>query len=262
MYAISAALQKGGVGKTTTALCLGGAFAVQGKKVLIIDLDPQANATTSLGIEPSELQTPTVHDVLLDLNVSLASAIVTTGYGLDLVPASISLAMAEKLLVGETSRERKLYRKLVQLERESANDPARAYDYVIIDCPPSLGLLPINALAASDGVISPVQPEYYSERGLGDFLDTVNEVRQEVNEKLELLGVLITMSSNTKTNRDVVSHLREVLGDKVFKTQIARRTLLSEVAVKGPVQAYAPSSESAKEYEALALEVEEKCQKR
>lgn len=256
MFTIAVAVQKGGTGKTTTALCLGGALAVRGRRVLLIDLDPQANATTSLGIEPADLETPTIFEVLLESNVTLASSILQTGYGLDLVPSTIRLALAEKQLMGATSREKKLYRKIAELENAARHTPELEYDYALIDCPPSLGLLPLNGLGAADAVIIPVQAEHYAERGFGDFVDTMTEIKNEVNEKLSLMGVLVTLYSATKTNKDVASHLREALGEQVFKTRITRRTILTDVPIKGPVQAYAPSSESAAEYNALAEEVE------
>jgi chromosome partitioning protein len=254
MYKIALAIQKGGTAKTTSTVCLAGGLTLRGYRVLVVDLDPQANSTTSLGVEPATLETPTVYELLMESGVQLSSTIVPTGYGIDLIPASIRLALAEKQLLAATGREKKLHRKLAELERiATAQD---SYDFALFDCPPSLGVLTLNALAAANSVIVPVQCEHYAERGFGDFIDTMTEVKNEVNEGLELMGVLLTLYSATKTNRDVATHLRDALGEQVFKTQISRRTVLTEVPVKGPVQAYAPTSDSAVEYNALTLEVE------
>jgi chromosome partitioning protein len=262
MYTIAIAIQKGGTAKTTTALCLGGALVLAGYKVLIIDLDPQANATTSLieldGVEEGN----TIYEVLTENGVSLEQTIIQTSCGIDLVPANISLALAEQRLITATNRERKLQRKLAQLVETGKKTPEIQYDFILLDCPPSLGILTINALSAADGIIVPMQCEYYSERGFNDFLATMNEVKQEINAKLDLMGVLLTMYTQTKTSKDVATNMRQVLGDKVFKNQIARRVVLSEVGIKGPVQSYAPNSESAQEYNAFAQEVIQNAKKR
>jgi chromosome partitioning protein len=262
MYTIAIAIQKGGTAKTTTALCLGGALVLSGYKVLVVDLDPQANATSSL-IDLDEIaEGSTIYELLNESDVTIEQTIMQTGCGIDLVPANIALALAEQRLITATNRERKLQRKLSRLIELNPQDAGLNYDFVLLDCPPSLGLLTINALSAADAVIVPMQCEYYSERGFNDFLATMNEVKQEINSKLDLLGVLLTMYTQTKTSKDVATNMRQVLGDKVFKTQIARRTILSEVGVKGPVQSYAPTSESAQEYNAFAQEVIKNVKKR
>jgi chromosome partitioning protein len=262
MYTIAIAIQKGGTAKTTTALCLGGALVLAGYKVLIVDLDPQANATTSL-MELDEVEEGnTIYEVLTETDSGLEQTIIQTSCGIDLVPANISLALAEQRLITATNRERKLQRKLTKLDEVSKQIPEVQYDFVLLDCPPSLGLLTINALSASDAVIVPMQCEYYSERGFNDFLATMNEVKQEINGKLDLMGVLLTMYTQTKTSKDVATNMRQVLGDKVFKSQITRRVILAEVGIKGPVQSYAPTSESAQEYNAFAQEVIKHVKKR
>lgn len=257
MHKIAIAIQKGGTGKTTTSLCLGGALALLGHKVLLIDMDPQANASSSL-VDMSQLESQTGVFELLTENTLKAEDIITpTGCGIDLMPANISLALAEQHLMNVINRERKLVRKLDELEKVGTQNPDLAYDFALIDCQPSLGLLTINALVAADSIIVPMQCEYYSERGFNDFLATMNEVKDEINPKLDLMGVLLTMYTQTKTSRDVATNMREMLGPvgKIFDTTIARRTVLSEVGIRGPVQAYAPTSESAQEYNNLAQEV-------
>lgn len=257
MHKIAIAIQKGGTGKTTTSLCLGGALALLGYKVLLIDMDPQANSSSSL-VDTGQLETQTgVYELLTDNALKTESIIIPTSCGIDLLPANISLALAEQHLMNVINRERKLSRKLEELEKAAAKNPDLAYDFALIDCQPSLGLLTINALVAADSIIVPMQCEYYSERGFNDFLATMNEVKDEINPRLELMGVLLTMYNQTKTSRDVANNMREMLGPlgKIFDTTIARRTVLSEVGIKGPVQSYAPSSESAQEYNSLAQEV-------
>lgn len=254
MYKIAIAIQKGGTGKSTSTLCLGGALALMGYRTLLIDLDPQANTTSSL-INGETIDTPTVHELLTDPDVPLENTIIHTSYGLDLVPSTISLALAELQLMAATSAK-KLHRKLVEFEQQQNSDqPNPPPDFVLIDCPPSLGILTLNALAAAEVVIAPVNCEHYAEKGLNDFLKTMRDVQLEVNENLKLMGVLLTMYSAIKTHKDVVSYLRQNLGDKIFKTIISKRATLTEVPVRGPVQAYAPSSDSANEYKALAQEV-------
>jgi chromosome partitioning protein len=259
MYTIAIAIQKGGTGKTTTAINLSGALTLLGKRTLLIDLDPQSNCTTALGINPAQLDTPTITDVLVQ-DQKLEDAIVQTDYSLDLVPASIKLAVGERQLNTATS-PKKLYRKLQDLKRQAQHNPDLAYDYVLIDCPPSLGSLTLNALAASDGVLSPINSEFFAEQGLSDFLQTMDDVRIEVNEKLDLVGILLTQYSGIKTHKDVANYLRQTFGNKVFKTIIAKRAILTEVPRRGPIQTYAPSSESAAEYQNLAQEVEDYVQR-
>lgn len=256
MYKIAIAIQKGGTAKTTTTLCLAGALTLLGYKVLVLDLDPQANSTRSLVIDRSTITTPTMNELLTDTSTNILDTIIQTGYGIDLIPANISLALAERNLMAAISAK-KLHRKFVELEQLNQEQPEAGlnYDFVLMDCPPSLGVLTLNALAAADGIVSPLNCEYYAEDGLGDFLNTMREVQLEVNERVKILGVVLTMYNATKTHKDVATNLRQFLGDKVFETIITKRAVLTEVPIKGPVQAYAPGSESANEYHALALEV-------
>lgn len=201
-----------------------------------------------------ELPTPTLVDVLTG-DIPLADAIVETVYTVPIVPASIKLAVGERQLNAATS-PRKLFRKLAELEEAAKTNPELKFDYVILDCPPSLGSLTLNALAAADGVIAPVNSEFFAEQGLNDFLQTMEDVRVEVNHKLELTGILLTQYSGIKTHKDVANYLRKTFGSKIFQTVISKRAILTELPKRGPIQAYAPSSDSAAEYEALASEVE------
>jgi chromosome partitioning protein len=252
MYVIAIAIQKGGTAKTTTSLCLGGALTLLGYRVLLIDADPQGNATRSLIQATLPADVPTIYNVLTDNKVKLVDTILETSCGIHLVPATIQLALAEKSLLLATKGEEKLVKKISQM---SSAGQESLYDFVLIDCPPSLGLLTVNALSAANGVIVPVQCEYFAESGFSDFLETFNSIRDEINEGLELVGVLLTMYSQTDTSRDVAENMRKLLGDQIFETQISRRAILTKVPLKGPVQAYAPSSDSAKEYNSMAQEV-------
>jgi chromosome partitioning protein len=262
MHKIALAIQKGGTAKTTSTLCLGGALTVMGYKVLLIDTDPQANLTGSL-IDKSGLdELTTIYDVLTDESVQLADAIVETGCGIDLVPSTVRLALAEMSLVAVYNRERKLKNALEDMEEVLSNttDPDTgqnmSYDFILIDCPPSLGILTINALAAVDHVIVPLQTGQYALEGLNDFLSTVNSLKKgKINPNLNLLGILLTMCANNRVSRDVIANVRELMGNKVFRTQISSRAILAETGMKGPIQIYAPNSESAQEYNNLAQEV-------
>lgn len=263
MKKIALGLQKGGTGKTTTALCLGRGLAEQGRRVLLIDLDPQANLTSASGIDPMNLEGPSMYECLTTGETGLSDVIFETGFGFDIAPATIALSLAEKHLLTAMNRDRKLYRKLSEMEKQIRENSRLAYDYVLIDCPPSLGILTVNALAAADYALVPLQAQQFAAYGLNYFLDTINEVRTEFNEQLSLLGVVLTMyNARTKVSQDVAAEMREALGERVFETVIRTATVLAEVATRGPVQAYSPRSEAANEYNRLAEEVINRVEKR
>jgi chromosome partitioning protein len=249
MITIAIGLQKGGTGKTTTAICVAAGLVLEGKKVLVIDLDPQANLTTAAGLNPIECRS--VYECLKDSNVKLSELLVSSPYGFDVVPSNLTLSAAEVQLVGAVNRDRKLANKIRDLSREGIE-----YDYVMIDCSPSLGILTIMALAAADWVLIPLQCQQFAIFGLNDFLDTVNLVRNELNQNLKLLGIVLTMyDARTKMSRDVAEDARNALGDKVLGTVIKFSTKLAEVPTRGPIQAYEPRHEVAQAYNELAKEI-------
>lgn len=249
---ISMVNQKGGVGKTTTTINLGACLAEQGRKVLLVDLDPQGALSAGLALPHDEDQV-TVYDLMLDNTTSIHSAIHKTNVaGLEVVAANIDLSAAEIQLVNEVGRENTLGRALRPVRRD--------YDYIIIDCGPSLGLLAVNALACSHGVIIPMECEYFSLRGLALLTDTIDKVRDRINFDLEVVGILVTMFDRRTTHaREVMSRVVEVFGDKVFDTVITRTVRFPETSVAGePITTWAPSSQAAKQYRDLALEVIER----
>ncbi|MDO5670180.1 MAG: ParA family protein [Corynebacterium sp.] len=253
---ISMCNQKGGVGKTTSTINLGACLAELGRKVLLVDLDPQGALSAGLGVAHDELDI-TVYDLLLDNRTSIHSAIhQTTVNGMDLVPANIDLSAAEIQLVNEVGREQTLARALRPVMKE--------YDFIILDCQPSLGLLTVNALACSHGVIIPMECEYFSLRGLALLTDTVEKVGDRLNFDLEILGILVTMfDRRTSHAREVMSRVVEVFGDKVFDSVITRTVRFPETSVAGePIISWAPSSQGAEQYRNLALEVLERTAKR
>lgn len=240
--------QKGGVGKTTTAVNLSACLAVQGKKVLLLDTDPQGNATSGIGLEKRELKF-CIYDALIN-EMPLQRIICKSQIeGLDVVPATIQLAGAEIELVSTISREVRL-RSVLEEVRE-------AYDYIIIDCPPSLGLLTLNALSAADTVLVPIQCEYYALEGLGQLTNTINLVKKHLNSKLVLEGVLLTMyDSRTNLSAQVAEEVRKHFGSKVFKAVIPRNVRLSEAPSYGqPIITYDERSKGAETYRELAKEV-------
>ncbi|WP_115684668.1 ParA family protein [Corynebacterium senegalense] len=252
---ISMVNQKGGVGKTTSTINLGACLAEQGRKVLLVDLDPQGALSAGLGVSHDEEQT-TVYDLLFDNTASIHAAIRHSNVsGLDLVPANIDLSAAEIQLVNEVGREHTLARALRPVRKE--------YDIIILDCGPSLGLLTVNALAASHGVIIPMECEYFSLRGLALLTDTVEKVRDRINFDLEIVGILVTMFDRRTTHaREVMDRVLEVFGDTVFDTVITRTVRFPETSVAGePIITWAPNSQGAKQYRDLALEVLERTER-
>ena len=249
---ISMCNQKGGVGKTTSTINMGACLAELGRKVLLVDLDPQGALSAGLGLTHDQIQ-DTIYDVMLDSEVSVHSAIVHTGVaGLDLVPANIDLSAAEIQMVNEVGREHTLARALRPVRKD--------YDFIIIDCQPSLGLLTVNALAGSQGVIIPMECEFFSLRGLAWLTDTVEKVADRINFDLEIMGILVTMfDRRTRHAREVMDRVVEYFGDKVFDTVITRTVRFPETSVAGePITTWAPSSQAAKQYRDLAKEVIER----
>jgi chromosome partitioning protein len=245
---IACANQKGGVGKTTTVVNLAAYLALAGERVLIVDLDPQGNATSGFGIDRSALDA-TLYDVLLGDTTMAATILSTVVGGCSIVPASVSLAGADVELATADQRERRLARRLAPV--------LEAYDYVLLDCPPSLGLLTVNALTAADSVLIPTQCEYYALEGLSQLTATLNLVRDNLNPSLAIKGVVLTMyDARTNLSADVAAEVRNHLGDAVFDTIIPRSVRLSEAPSFGlPIALYRDNSRGAIAYAALAAEL-------
>ena len=244
---ISVANQKGGVGKTTTTVNLATLLAKKGKKVLLIDTDPQGNATSGLGVT-KELEN-SVYDILVGETTFEETVQETAIKNLKVCPSNISLAGAEVELVSMMSREQRLKVKLDEVKEQ--------YDYILIDCPPSLGLITLNAFTASDSVLIPVQCEYFALEGLGQLLNTVNLVKKHLNKNLEIEGALLTMyDARTNLSNQVVKEVKKYFEEKVYKTVIPRNVRLSEAPSYGmPISIYDPRSKGAKAYEKFAREI-------
>ena len=240
--------QKGGVGKTTTVINLAAFLALSGTRTLVIDLDPQGNATSGLGVDRRSVERSS-YDALVDRAPLSELVMGTPVEGLDLLPSSPSLAGAEVELVGLEGRERRLTASLAELNGR--------YERVLIDCPPSLGLLTVNALTAADGVLIPIQTEYYALEGLSQLVNTIRRVREGLNPRLEIEGVLLTMyDARTNLSAQVASEVRRHMNGSVYDTIVPRSVRLSEAPSHGlPIALYDPGSRGANAYRELAGEV-------
>lgn len=245
---IAIANQKGGVGKTTTAINLSAAIAKSGKKVLLIDLDPQGNS--SLSFLDNKVIDQSIYDLLTDSNASPENIIKPTSIaGLDVMPSRINLAKFESKLIGEFDAPFRL--------KDRIDGLTKSYDYILIDTPPTLGLITVNALVASDYVLVPIQPSYFALEGTDDLLETVEKIKARPNPRLQVLGVVITLlDKRTTLARDIQEQIRTVFGDKVFSTVISKSVRLEESpAYKETIFTFAPTSSGATEYSNLCDEV-------
>ncbi len=245
--------QKGGVGKTTTVINLGAALTDLGRRVLLVDFDPQGALSVGLGVNPMELDR-TVYNLIMERDVTVDDVLLKTGVaGMDLLPSNIDLSAAEVQLVSEVAREQSLQRALAPLVAD--------YDLILVDCQPSLGLLTVNALTAAHGVIIPLECEYFSLRGVALLTETIDKVEQRLNPELELEGILATMyDARTIHGREVLTRVVEAFGDKVFHTVINRTVRFPETTVAGePITSYSPGSSGAYAYRELAKEVLARC---
>jgi chromosome partitioning protein len=241
--------QKGGVGKTTSTINLGAALAEVGRRVLLVDFDPQGALSVGLGVQPHQLDR-TAYNLLMERGVGVDDVLLKTSVpGMDLLPSNIDLSAAEVQLVGEVAREQTLQRALAPVVED--------YDFILIDCQPSLGLLTVNALTAAHGVIIPLECEFFSLRGVALLIDTVDKVRERLNPQLRLDGILATMyDGRTLHGREVFSRVVEAFGDDVFDTVITRTVRFPETTVAGePITTWASSSSGATAYRNLAREV-------
>jgi len=241
--------QKGGVGKTTTTISLGAALAELDQTVLVVDFDPQGGCAIGLGIEPGGLDL-SIYNALLDRDCQVEEVVLKTSVpNLELLPSNIDLSAAELMLVQEVAREQTLMRVLAPLRVK--------YDFILIDCPPSLGLLTINALTAADGVLIPLECEYYALRGMGLLMDSIERIRERLNPRLQIDGILATMFDNrTLHGREVLERVQEAFGQWLFETKIRKTIRFAEAPVAGePILTYAPTSTGAEAYRKLAVEV-------
>lgn len=245
---IAVANQKGGVGKTTTTINLSAALAEQGKKVLLVDLDPQGNATSGVGVDKRELEN-TVYELLLG-ELSFEECVVETEFlNLSVLPSNISLSGAEIDLLDREEREYCL--------KDTLDEVKENYDFIMIDCPPSLNMLTVNAMSAADTVLVPIQCEYYALEGLSQLIHTINLVKKKLNPDLALEGVVFTMyDARTKLSLQVVENVKRTLKENIYNTIIPRSIKLAEAPSYGmPITAYAPTSPGADSYRLLAMEV-------
>jgi chromosome partitioning protein len=241
--------QKGGVGKTTSTINLGAALAELGRRVLLVDFDPQGALSVGLGIAPHQLDR-TVYNLLMERGVTIDDILIKTSVaGMDLLPSNIDLSAAEVQLVGEVAREQSLARAIAPVLDD--------YDYLLVDCQPSLGLLTVNALTAAHGVIIPLECEFFSLRGVAMLIDTIDKVRERLNPALKLDGILATMyDGRTLHGRQVFARVLEAFGDEVFDSVITRTVRFPETTVAGePITSWAPTSSGAIAYRTLAREV-------
>ena len=250
---VSMCNQKGGVGKTTTTINLGAALAELGRTVLLVDFDPQGSLSVGLGVNPHQLET-SIYNLLLSRDVTPLEVIrPTTVERLDILPSNIDLSAAEVQLVSEVAREQTLTRVLSKLRDR--------YDFILIDCAPSLGLLTINALTASDYVVMPLETEFFALRGIALLTDTIHKVQDRLNPDLKVLGILGTMyDGRTLHSREVLERVVQAFGDEVFHTVIRRTVKFPETTVAGePITTYASASQGADAYRMLAREVLARC---
>lgn len=240
--------QKGGVGKTTSSINIGGALSLYGRRVLIVDFDPQGAATVGLGINANSVDN-TIYTALFNPHMDVHDVVQHTRFpDLDIIPANIDLSAAEIQLVTEVGREQVLAGTLRALKDE--------YDVIIIDCQPSLGLLTVNALTAADGVIIPVAAEFFALRGVALLMQSIEKVQARINPSLEIYGVLVTMYTRTLHSEEVLQRIYEAFKDKVFHSVITRSIKLPDATVAAaPITMYAPEHKTAKEYREIAREL-------